>query len=128
MFVETFFACFWQFYFLTQSDYFAWAIAFALWPCASIFKMVLFFEYKLFFGAVFWCCFLHRTTLTCSRNVFRMFSAILFFAVFCMGYSLCIVAMCADFQNGLIFHRTTLTCVRRNVFRMFLAILFFDPK
>ena len=26
------FACFRQFYFLTQTKYFAWAIAFALWP------------------------------------------------------------------------------------------------
>ena len=32
VFVETFFACFRQFYFLTQTEYFAWAIDFALWP------------------------------------------------------------------------------------------------
>ena len=31
MFVETFFACFRQPYFLTQTGYFACAIAFALW-------------------------------------------------------------------------------------------------
>ena len=43
--VETFFACFRQFYFLTQTEYFAWAIAFALWPFLAIFKMLSFFEY-----------------------------------------------------------------------------------
>ena len=53
VFVETFFACFRQFYFLTQSEYFAWAIAFALWPFLAIFRMLSFFEYYLFFGAVF---------------------------------------------------------------------------
>ena len=40
VFVETFFACFRQFYFLTQTEYFAWAIAFALWPFLAIFKML----------------------------------------------------------------------------------------
>ena len=45
VFVETFFACFRQVYFLTQSEYFAWAIAFALWPFLAIFKMLPFFEY-----------------------------------------------------------------------------------
>ena len=44
VFVETFFACFRQFYFLTQTEYFAWAIAFALWPFLAIFKMLSFFE------------------------------------------------------------------------------------
>ena len=45
MCIETFFACFREFYFLTQSEYFAWAIAFALWPFLAIFKMLSFFEY-----------------------------------------------------------------------------------
>ena len=45
VFVETFFRRFLGIFFLTQSDYFAWAIAFALWPCSAIFKIVLFFEY-----------------------------------------------------------------------------------
>ena len=53
VFVETFLACFRQFYFLTQSKYFAWAIAFAMWPFLANFKMLSFFEYELFFGAVF---------------------------------------------------------------------------
>ena len=50
------FACFYKFYFLTQTDHFAkaivfaWAIAFARWP---IFKNVSFLEYLVFFPAVF---------------------------------------------------------------------------
>ena len=53
VFKETFFACFRQFYFLTQTEYFAWAIAFALWPFLAIFKMLSFLEYWLFFRAIF---------------------------------------------------------------------------
>ena len=53
MFVETFFACFRQSYFLIQTDYFACAIASALWPFLAIFKMLSFFEYYLFFRSVF---------------------------------------------------------------------------
>ena len=45
VFVEKFSPCFRQFYFLTQTEYFAWAIAFALWPFLAIFKMLSFFEY-----------------------------------------------------------------------------------
>ena len=45
MFVERFFACFVELYFLTQTEFFAWAIAFALWPFLPIFKMLSFFEY-----------------------------------------------------------------------------------
>ena len=60
--LEWFFACFWNFEFLTQTDQcakaiaFAWAIAFARWP---IFKIVSFLEYLVFFSSGF----LHRTTL-----------------------------------------------------------------
>ena len=59
--VEPFFECFWHVKFLTQTDHFAKAIAFAcarplaIWP---IFK-ISFLEYLVFFRAVF----LHRTTL-----------------------------------------------------------------
>ena len=74
---------------------------------------------------VFRSCFLHRTTVMFFRNVFRMFEAILFFdpnCVFCMGYSLCIVAIFCPFQNipisvilavfrGSFVHRITLTCL-----------------
>ena len=45
VFVETFLACFKHFYFLTETEYFACAIAFALWPFLAIFKMLSFFEY-----------------------------------------------------------------------------------
>ena len=65
MFVETFLACFRHFYFLTQTEYFAWAIAFALWPFLPIFKMLLFFEYKLFF---FKCS--HFSTISCFIKPF----------------------------------------------------------
>ena len=41
MFVETFFACFRQFYFLIQTEYFEWAIAFALWPLFGHFENAL---------------------------------------------------------------------------------------
>ena len=45
VFVETFFVCLKQFYFLTQSEYFAWAIAFAMRPFLAISIMLSFFEY-----------------------------------------------------------------------------------
>ena len=54
--VECFFACFWHFKFLTQSDHFAKAMDFALaiafvrWP---IFEIVSFLQYLLLFRAVF---------------------------------------------------------------------------
>ena len=38
--------------FLTQTEYFAWAIASALRPFLAILKMLLFCDYELFFGAV----------------------------------------------------------------------------
>ena len=40
--VQLFFAPFWHFYFLTQTDHFAWAIAHASWPILAIFKMLSF--------------------------------------------------------------------------------------
>ena len=45
VFVEAFFPCFRQLHFLTQTEYFAWAIAFALWPFLAIFKILSFLEY-----------------------------------------------------------------------------------
>ena len=69
IFVETFSACFRQFYFVTQTKYFAWAIAFALWPFVAIIKMLSFFEYSLFLKAVF--C-IQQLKCVCG-NVFRMF-------------------------------------------------------
>ena len=59
MFVETFQGCFRQFYFLTQIEYYAWAIAFALLPFLTIFEMLSFFDYKLFFSSRS----LHRTNI-----------------------------------------------------------------
>ena len=54
--IDMFFACFYTFYFLTQTDHFAkpmvfaWAIAFARWPT---FKIVSFLEYLALFRAFF---------------------------------------------------------------------------
>ena len=42
--------CFLEFTFLSKSEDFAWAIAFACWPT---FKILSFLEYLVFFGAVF---------------------------------------------------------------------------
>ena len=82
--------------------------------------MLSFFEYWLFFGAVF--CI--EQLYCASRAVFRMFLAYLIFnpkCPFCMGYSLCIEAIFGHFQNALIFrilavfwsrflHRTAVMC------------------
>ena len=64
-----------NFIFCSKTEYFARAIAFALWPFLAIFKMLSFFEYKLFFRAVF--C---REQVKCvCRNVFYKIYGILFF-------------------------------------------------
>ena len=62
MLIDWFLICFWQFYFLTKTDDFAKAIAFAWRPFFPIVKIVSFLEYKVFFKAVF----LDRITLMCS--------------------------------------------------------------
>ena len=135
--VESFFACFWHFCFLTQSDHFAraiafaWAIAFERWP---IFKIVSFLEYLVFFRAVFRT---EQLQFSC-RMVFCMFLAFLIFDPnwpFCKGYSLCMCySLCkmAVFQNCLIcrifgffwavFCTKQLYCFCRRVFRLFLAL------
>ena len=41
------------FKFFTHIEHFAWTIAFALWAFLAIFKMLSFFDYELFFRAVF---------------------------------------------------------------------------
>ena len=70
-----------------------------------------------------------------------MFLAFLFFDPnwpFCKGYSLCIVAIFANFQNGLIsqilaafwsrfWHKTSLMCLQ-SLFSFFFAFLIFDPN
>ena len=50
---QSFFAIFWHFKFLIQTEHVAWAIAYASWPILAIFKMLSFFEY---FG-VLWSVF-----------------------------------------------------------------------
>ena len=51
--VQCFFAPFWPFQILSQTDQFAKAIAFASWPILAIFKKLSFFKYYVFFGAAF---------------------------------------------------------------------------
>ena len=89
------------------------------------------------FSIVFW-----KEQRWCACGVvFRMFLAILFFDAnwpFCKGYSLCIVAIFADFQNRLIFRilgvfssvfwKEQLFCASGVVLRMFMAILIFEPN
>ena len=73
----------------------------------------------------FWSRFSHKTSLMCLRVFYRMFLVFLIFEPnwpFCKGHSLCIVAIFANFQNGLIFrilavfwsrflHNTTVMCL-----------------
>ena len=117
---------------MSQSENFAWAIAFAWWP---IFKMLSFLEYFVFFGAVFFTEQLYMI----SRMDFDMFFGVLIFEPkwgFCMGYSLC---MMADFQNALI-SRTFVFFLERFfalnnckwfvewMLTCFFGILIFEPK
>ena len=53
MIIESFLVCFVQFYFLTQTDDFAKAIAHGWRNILPTLKMVSFFEYLIFFKAVF---------------------------------------------------------------------------
>ena len=122
---------------MTQSDDFAWSIALTWWPYLAILKMLSFFQYQLFFGAV-----LCIEQLQCVAETFlACFYAFLIFDPmwrFCRVYSYCLVAIFGHFQNALIFpilavfwscllHRTTAMCCR-NVFSMFLCIFNFWPK
>ena len=59
MIIGSFLVCFVQFYFLTQTDDFAKAIAHGWGPFLSIFKMVSFLESLIFFSSGF----LHRITV-----------------------------------------------------------------
>ena len=70
--VESISACFLEFSFLTQNEHFAKPIALPKWP---IFKILLFLQYLVFFGAVFW-----TELLYCARRIdFCMFFGILIF-------------------------------------------------
>ena len=92
MLVESFFARFWAFEFLSQTDHFAKSIPFARWP---IFKMVSFLEYLVFFLAVFF-------PQNNSNVLLESFLAIWIFEPnwpFCKVYSL---SKMADFQSGLL--------------------------
>ena len=116
---------------LTQTAHFAWAIALPKW---SIFKVVSFLEYWLFFPAVF-CT--EQLNSSC-RFIFGIFLEKKFFDPnwpFCMGYRL---TKMVDFQNGLIsrtlvffsavFCTEQLNCSCRFIFGIFLDQTFFHPN
>ena len=90
------------FNFLTQTDRFAKAIAFASRPTLAIFKMLSFLENWVCFGVVFFT----KQVSCCRRIVFRTFLAFLIFdpnRPFCKGYSLCVVANFGHYENAPIF-------------------------
>ena len=118
--------------FLTQSQDFSWAIAFAWWP---IFKMVPFLEYLVFFGAVFWT---EQLKMICRMD-FDMFFGILIFDPkwrFCMGYIAFawwpIFKMVLFLEYlvffGAVFCTEQLKMICRMDFDMFFGILIFVPK
>ena len=91
--------------------------------------------------AVFSSRFLHGTTLMC---LYKRFSHVFAYSIFnpncpfCMGYSLCIVAIFGHFQNALIFrilavfssrflHGTTLMCLYKRFSHVF-AYSIFNPN
>ena len=72
MLVESISSCFLELFFLTQTDHFGKAIAFAKW---LIFEMVSFLDYLVFFRAV-----LCTQLLKCASRIdFCMFFGILIF-------------------------------------------------
>ena len=139
VFLETFFACFREFYFLPQTEYFAWAITFALWPFLAIFKMLLFFEYQLLFGAVFaqknlnvfeetffasfgQCYFLTQTEYFAWAIAFALWPFLgIFITVSFMEYQL--------FFGAVFLHRTAVMCQQSrfsHVFGNFVYFTFFS--
>ena len=136
--------CLWSRFSHVFSNFIFWrklTILQRLWPLDSghfsNFQNRLIFRILGVFSIVFW-----KEQRWCScRVVFRMFLAILFFDAnwpFCKGYSVCIVAIFADFQNRLISRILGVSsivnwkeqrwCACKVVFRMFLAIFCFDAN
>ena len=72
MLVESFFACFWPFQFLTQTDHFAKSIAFARWP---IFKSSHFWNVLCFYERFF----AQNNSNVLGESFFGCFLAILIF-------------------------------------------------
>ena len=91
------------------------------WP---IFKIVLFLEYLVFFGAVF-CTEL----LCCARRIdFFMFFGILIFALPKWPIFKIVLFLQYLVFFGAVFCTELLYCARRIDFCMFFGILIFDPK
>ena len=123
--METFFACFRQFYFLTQTEYFAWAIAFALWPYLAIFKMILFFSILAVFVFINVKLFV-KTLVACFRQFYFLTQT----EYFAWAIAFALWLFFDHFQNALIFSILAFFWSRffaynnfnvfsRNVFRMF---------
>ena len=122
---------------MIQSEDFAKAIAFGWWPFLAILKMLSFFEYSLFFRAVF--CIEQLQSVV--ETFLACYFAFLIFDPkwrFCKGYSVWLVAIFCYFQISLIFrivgffwsrfsHRTTAMCCR-TFLACYFAFLIFDPK
>ena len=135
--VQSFFAPFYHFWILTQTEHLAWATAHAPSRNLAIFKMLLFFEYSAFFGAHFCTQQLKygRTTFFCTFLAFLIFYPNW---AFCMDYSPCILANFGYFQNAVIFrilgdfrsgflHKTTLMWSYNRFLHLF-TIFEFWPK
>ena len=118
---------------MTQNEHFAKPIALPKWP---IFKIVLFLEYLVFFGAVF-CTEL----LYCARRIdFCMFFGILMsiltqnehFAkpIALPKWPIFKIVLFLEYLVffGAVFCTELLYCARRIDFCMFFGILIFDPK
>ena len=113
------------------------------WPLCKVYSLCIVATFANFQNghifrilAFFWSPFLYNTTVMCFSALFRMLFGILIFDPnwpLCKGYSLCILAIFANFQNGLIFpvlavfwsrflHNTTVMCFYSSfshVFRIF---------
>ena len=70
MVVQSFFAPFGHFESLTQAHHFAKAIAIVSWPILAIFKMLSFFEHKVFFLERF---FAHNNSNVVVQSFFAPF-------------------------------------------------------
>ena len=104
--VGSFFSCFGQFQCLTQTVHFAKTIAFCMVAIFAKFQNRLICRIL----AAFYSRFLHKTTVMCFYSRLCMFFTLLMFdpnCPFCEGYSLCMVAIFANFQNRLIFRITS---------------------
>ena len=113
---------------MTQNEHLAKPIALPKWP---IFKILLFLEYLVFFGAVF-CTQL----LYCARRIdFCMLFGILIFEhlakpIALPKWPILKIVLFLEYLVffGAVFCTELFYCARRIDFCMFFGILIFDPK